>query len=418
MQINIARKVANFLRSVRVEYKESSAIGRLLLIVGTVLTPFGILALALARAFRFKISIFLINSRFYGHLALDTELQLICSSEHVRICALQKNEAANLDLLKIIRRHVYLWPKGLIWPLWRLLVSMPSNLATFLGLVILSDEYREFAHLHLLAEYKRHIVLNTPTDVQNKILDSFGLKAGGYFCIAIRDGSYHEGKLLGQNLESYRNQSFDSYFEAIEKLQEVRFVRIGRGSYDTYSCENLIDYTRSGDKSDLADLVILKNSLGLINGGDGHQAVALVFEIPVLLVRSCPWEIFPTFSCDSWIVPAIVRQRTREEILTIKQIFELDKGNGFNWPFPGKGDYYIHEFDRQEIYEYVRNFVEHFSGKLQLEQEHEVAIRRFWDAFYDNLPGRFKVNLPMHRNIEAKIPIEFLKRYASRLGVK
>ncbi|NDA88406.1 MAG: hypothetical protein EBY14_12955, partial [Betaproteobacteria bacterium] len=55
---------------------------------------------------------------------------------------------------------------------------------------------------------------------------------------------------------------------------------------------------------------------------------------------------------------------------------------------------------------------------LELEQEHEVAIRRFWDAFYDNLPGRFKVNLPMHRNIEAKIPIEFLKRYASRLGVK
>jgi len=398
--------------------KKPSQYFRPFLAMGFVLAPIFIGLLCLCKLFRYKVSIFIVRNRFFGHLAIDTELQLQITSGSLRICALEWPISANLELERIIRHHVHFLPYWIVWPTWRALLSVSNRLKIEFGPIGFLDAYREVKYFHLLANTKRELKLDLNDDLQREVLSELGLESKKYFCIALRDGSYHKERLPRQELEAYRNHNFEKYVPAILDLPELQFVRLGRTSYRKFDLPNLLDYTGDKNQTDVGDLVIISNSLGLVTGGDGISAVAHVLNTPTLYLRFAPWEVFPTFSDRSWIVPALLRDRADNRFLTIRETFACDKGLGFNWPFPAQENLYIHEYSSNEVSCFIEEFATACSD-LHNQRGTRISSKdlesEFWDQYFRFLPRRFRDNLPMHSNILASIPSSFLINYLSFL---
>jgi putative glycosyltransferase (TIGR04372 family) len=380
------------------------------------LAPLLILLLVLLRVLVGRTSVFLINNKFYGHMALDTELQLNRTKGTIRISAFIQNNSVNKAIEASILDHVKPIPMIIFWPLWRLLISLPKSLRKYLGLIEY-NEYREFAFLHLLASGKRYLNLSQTQELEGSILSDIGLTSKNYYCISIRDGSYGKGSRANEHLEEYRNMELDAFFDAINALNNVRFVRIGRTSNHNFSSDNLFDYSQSRIKSDDLDLIILRNSKGLISGGDGIAAVAAVLKIPVFYVRYCPWEIFPNFSSLNLIAPGMLSTTRSGRLLTIHETLSIDRGKGFNWPFPNNPNLSIYNFTDLDILHMLQEFTNQFEGPLweRLVSQTDDMERRFWEAYWRGLPTRFKRNIPMHSKPAGRISRVFLQRYGREI---
>jgi putative glycosyltransferase (TIGR04372 family) len=248
--------------------------------------------------------------------------------------------------------------------------------------------------------------------LEEGVLRQFGLKRKSYFCIAIRDGFYHSGK-PGQNDESYRNLDFSLFIPMIqcESLNSINFVRMGRTSKNYFEAKNLFDYTLSKDASDLADLILLKNSLGLINSGDGIGSVAEVLDIPVFFISHAPWEILHTFSENNCIVPALFYDEKSDALANANRIFDYEKIPMSKSSYWAKGLKLVPP-SSEEIKIYCREFISWVGAEVK--EEIKSDERCFWEKFYKELPEYAK---PYHVNIKAKVPRYFVDKYSKILFI-
>lgn len=392
---------------------------RVICLFGLPFLPFSILCLVIAKLFLGKnYYIFTISNQYYGHMAMDTEIRLHEAIGTSIIAALRDPKSINIALEEIIRSKINLYPRIVVLPLVAFLRRLPISVARWLGYSNWG-QYREFSRYEIFGNQERYLTLTQGQQSQEiKILEKFGLKKKEYFCIAIRDGAFHFGE-SGQEDESYRNLDFSLFMPMIEGARDssIKFVRIGRKSKNLYASQNLIDYTRNDLASDLADLVLLKNSLGLINSGDGISAVATVFDIPVLYINHAPWEILCTFSSKNWIVPALFLDRSRGGLATARQIFNYKQLGLTSSAYTLRGLEIIQP-NSDEIQNYCQEFI---TSLLESKDEKSesissskeiTAVDQFWSSYQSKLPGYAKL---FHKDIKAKIPMQFLTDYSKKL---
>ena len=398
---------------------------KLMCILGLPSVPFSVAFLVISRLiFLKRYHIFTINNQYYGHMALDTEIRLQESKGRKVIAAFRESSSANIALQELIINQIKPFPRILVLPLVSVLQRMPSSVSHYIGYKKWG-EYREFPHLHYLGGDSRYLQLTPSQQVnESSILQRFNLEKGNYYCIAIRDGVYHAER-SGQEDQSYRNMDFSLFLQVIADASDlpIKFVRLGRKSKNKYDAPNFIDYANSLHKSDLADLVLLKNSLGLINSGDGIGAVATVLNIPILFVNHAPWELLFTFSKKNWIVPSIFEDSNTKEIVKAEKVFSYATLALSSTAFDSR-QIQIRLPEVSEIREYCSEFISAtlpppLSCDLYRTQQNDVsytfakdATIIFWQNFEICLP---KYALKFHRKIRANIPSYFLKKYTHQL---
>lgn len=252
-------------------------------------------------------------------------------------------------------------------------------------------------------------------------MDQFGLQKKNYFCIAIRDGEYHSKK-NGQEGESYRNLDFTYFLPMIEGSCKytTKIVRLGRLSKESYFHKNLFDYSSSEYSCDLADVVILKNSLGLINSADGIGSVAEVLDIPTLFISHAPWEILNTFSSNNWIVPALFTDLKSNQLAKAHQVFNYQNISMSVSDFNSRNLKIIHP-NADEIKSYCYEFMDAINkmshgkmAEMSLNLD-TIELRQFWRNYYNSLPYYAK---PYHKSIKAYVPRLFLKKYSKKLFIR
>lgn len=351
-------------------------------------------------------------------MAQDTEMRLVEAKNDTVIAAFRDPRSVNFALDEIIRAQINLWPRILVLPLVVILRRLPFFIAEWLGHTNWG-EYREFSRHPILGRDNRYLKLTDKQQLEELgILEKFNLKSKSYFCIAIRDGEFHAGE-SGQENESYRNLDFSLFMPMIEEMNKfpIKFVRIGRKSKKLYQSTNLIDYTCSLLATDLADLVLLKNSLGLINSGDGISAVATVLNIPILYINHAPWEILCTFSSKNWIVPALFLDRSSGGIATARKIFNYKELSLTSSAYRLRGLEIIQP-SSDEIQAYCQEFIKDLLESKDVKSEpirvnkQITAVDQFWSSYQAQLPDYAK---PFHKDIKAKMPMKFLTTYSKRL---
>ena len=392
---------------------------RVMCLLGLLFTPISILYLAIARLLLAKkYYIFTISNQYYGHMAQDTEMRLVEAGNNKVIAALRDPISVNIALEEMIRAQIDLWPRILVLPLVVVLRRLPFCIANWLGYTNWG-KYREFSRHPILGGDNRCLKLTDEQQLEElDILEKFGLKSKSYFCIAIRDGEFHAGE-SGQEDEAYRNLDFSLFMPMIKEMNKlsIQFVRVGRKSKRPFESTNLIDYTYSLSATDLADLVLLKNSLGLINSGDGISAVATVLNIPILYINHTPWEILCTFSPKNWIVPALFLDRSCGGIATAGQVFNYKQLALTSSAYRLRGLEIIQPTS-DEIKAYSKEFIQFcISSSIlnancapTLTAEHMVKNEKFWLEYKNRLP---KYALNFHKKIKSIAPESFLSKHSN-----
>ena len=238
-----------------------------------------------------------------------------------------------------------------------------------------------------------------------------GLTKDGYFCISIREDTYHAG-LVGRQNENHRNLDFLLFLPMLKLITKAHtIVRIGRSAPLPFTMPNFIDYSSSDDTDSLADLVLIKNSLGLISSGNGVAAVAAVLGRPCLYIGHFPWEILQTHTKRHWMVPAVYQHRGTKELanprlflsdseIPFSNDFFVERGLERRLPTPDEILLYCQEFTTATIT--CAGCGETFN--LSIDHSHKNLT--FWTHHTAILPAWA---LTLHPNIFATIPLSFLE---------
>jgi putative glycosyltransferase (TIGR04372 family) len=381
--------------------------------LGLITLPLSIGVVLCLRLLKKAPYIFVINNEFYGHLAFDTELRIREANNRTIIAALKLRKSVNSALEEMIRQRLFLAPRFLVLPYVAFFSRLPKSVREWFG-VITWEPYREIGRQYLLGNGDSELKL-TSNQLQRseQILKRLNLTKGKYFCISVRDSSYHAGR-VGQQNENHRNLDFSIFMPMLQSLSsEYRIVRIGRGDSIQSRIPNLVDYAATQNPDPLADVVLLKHSLGLISTGNGVAAVAAVLRVPCLYISHFPWEILQTYSNRNWIVPAVYQDRCTKAIVHPKHFMSA---NGI----PFANDFYFERnLERripstEEVVMYCREFMLAISGSCAavqsavLTENHYQQNKTFWLKYKSALPLWAQ---PLHKDISAVVPQSFLDNY-------
>ena len=381
--------------------------------VGLITLPLSISVVLCLRLLNKVPYIFVINNEFYGHLAFDTELRIREANNRTIIAALKLRKSVNSALEEMIRQRLFLAPRFFVLPYVAFFSRLPKSVREWFG-VVTWEPHREIGRQHLLSNGDSELKL-TLNQLQRseQVLKTLNLTKGKYFCISVRDGSYHAGR-VGQQNENHRNLDFSLFIPMLQSLtSEYRIVRIGRSDSIQTSIPNLVDYAATQNPDPLADIVLLKHSLGLISTGNGVAAVAAVLGVPCLYISHFPWEILQTYSNRNWIVPAVYQDRGTKAIVHPRH-FMSAKG------IPFANDFYFEKnLERRmpsadEVLMYCREFMlasSVSSSTMQstaLTEKHYQQNKTFWLKYKLTLPLWAQ---PLHKDISAVVPQSFLDNY-------
>lgn len=378
--------------------------------VKIILLPVGlivIITLILLKISKFKISIFSINNNYFGHMALDAELRIQEGENKYVIAAFENKNSINSELEKIIEEKIKIYPRFLVLPAIYILEKVHPKISKFIG-YIQWGRLREFGQYKYLVNQRKLHLTKQQIQKEDEILKIYGLTKKKYFCVSIRDGEFHKN-LTGQKKETYRNMDFKKFENVINNIliKNIGVVRIGRKTIDRTDIKGMVDYVNSEHQSDLADLILIKNSLGLINTGDGVSAVANVLNIPVFYVNHTPWEIFCTFSELNWIYPGLYESNLTGQILTIRELFY---GNSPRLDFNEfkKRGYRIKNINMQILEKSIISFCEHYIENHKITNEHQNIMDKFWKCYVNYMPNYCN---NIHVKIRSNIPKPFLDEY-------
>lgn len=345
-------------------------------------------------------------------MALDTEMRLNEMQQSMPLAAFRHSKSINSALEEMIRDKVKLAPRIIVLPLVKILSKLPKQVSQWLGFFDWGVD-REFAGYGLLSKGNRKLQFTTnQLNQEGCILKNLLLEKNKYFCISLRDGAFHSNR-VGSSLEDYRNVDITAFSEIIKGLEQenFKFVQLGRKSFNKLKLRNVIRYDETNHVSDLADLILLKNSLGLINSGDGISAVANVLDVPVLYINHSPWEIFCTFSKKNWIIPSIYKNYLTGRISTISEIMFGDFPRLNEKLFSNRG-LRLSPIDLGMVEDCIHEFCENQVLDCAITSLHRTELERFWREYKNSLPNFAKL---YHPDIQAIIPLNFLRKYGAQI---
>ena len=257
------------------------------LLAAIVLLPFLVLVQLLKRVLRVELCV--VGAQRFGHLALEPEvylsLQTFRSSSSfpwiLRLWSFGRPKIqANKELAGLWRREVGLSPRMIVGALIRAGEIFPPVALSRASLSIHGPQNILDVTSSRLAKQIRGL--------QSDLLQRLGIRSGEFVCLVIRDGTYYAqtgaSESAGYELLNFHAANFA---DACSRLvaQGLKVVRLGTPTRnELVAIDGVIDYANSPVRSELNDLMLIRECAFLISTQTGPDAVGLALRKPVLYV--------------------------------------------------------------------------------------------------------------------------------------
>jgi len=238
------------------------------------------------------------------------------------------------------------------------------------------------------------------------LLRKHGLPEGGWFaCFHARGGGYRSD--IKSGLTHYRNTNIEDYIPAMEAIRERGgwVVRLGDESMPPLPrMEGVIDYAHCDWREPWIDVFLIARNRFFVGVPSGPNAVAQMFEVPMVAVNWFPFEDWPAPSRVIVIFKRYVRSADGRG-LTVQEMA--------NQPF--RGLFNKSEFDARgvevvdnspdETREAVIEMMDWLDDEIEYTAEDESLQRRF-----------HTVGDPFKVSVNIRIGRSFLNKHRSLLG--
>lgn len=244
-----------------------------------------------------------------GHYSMDTEVAL-CDLDARKVSAhgrfldiwFDNPPICNRALQAMWRRKLRVWPRWVAGPAFAAIESAGDSDHIVSGTV--NRDVKD-----QLVRFPPHVSF-LPGELKEarRQLEALGIPADAEFvCLHNRDAHY----LMTANPEidwsyhDYRDSEIASYLLAAEALADRGYwvVRMGAGAAAPLESghSRVIDYARSGHRSDLLDIYLAAHCRFFLSTGSGIDGVAEMFRRPQLYVN-----YLPTGGAHVWLPSSMV----------------------------------------------------------------------------------------------------------------
>lgn len=270
----------------------------------------------------------------YGHMILGSELYFARKS-------LGLEPRRTIDLFLVDSHHANSFIVGLlhrkmtvVWrPLIRLLLQANTVLPGKSRHVIDLDAFMDPDDLLARAQPQLDFG-DTNSDRADELLRELGLEPGSPFvCLHVRDTAYKTATVPGQSpiKNDYRNSDIEDFMDAAASLVDRGYtvVRMGAVVSDEMprGIDGVIDYARSGMRSDFLDAVLAARCSFWLGSPSGANMVAVITRRPVVYIGFIPMGLATSWGSGHLYIPKKLRTADGQ-FLTIWDILNGEIG----WP--------------------------------------------------------------------------------------
>ena len=359
------------------------------------LIPFFLMILHLAKV-KYRVKIALINVNRIGHLALNTEVVLRRAviindykdkknEDHVILVAptLPYHNVSNEQLVKMFARHENVYQSWFfyrfIFVWYEFLLKTPFFFLTSHAMD--SNEHELFNNVGTTMEFDSNEIKEG-----NNILNKIGVGNNKYVCIFQRDSNYLEIKEnKSQEDRDCRDANINAMIPSIKHLINEGYyvIRVGAHAKDKVSFKHnmFIDYPFTKYVSDFNDVYIVANASFLVGSTSGICDVAVLFDIPRLVVNTIPFT-HSTVGKNIMFIPKKLSKKGNivpyfdKNVKALFNEFSCDRVRE-------KGYEYINNTE-DEVLEAVKDFIKYLSSNGILESEDLKNMERYIANYLSN----------------------------------
>jgi putative glycosyltransferase (TIGR04372 family) len=352
-----------------------------------------------------------------GHFAANTEMYL-CefdaginkpAQRHIDFFYIADKPVSNLQLAKMWKRVLRIWPNWILYPIVRVNHLIPGG-----------DIHNPFVHptgldiYNLLDRFSPHLQFTDEEDLLGQAgLQKIGIPEGASFvCLIVRDSAYLDKHQPGQwNYHNYRDSNIQNYVLAAEELANRGYYVIRMGVHVNQSMksshEKVIDYAVNGMRSDFMDIYLGSKCKFCVSTGTGWDAIPEMFRRPIVYVNYVPLGYIHTFRAEFM---SITRQHVLEtsgQALTMKEIFSHNVGFSlYSSDYESKGIRLV-ENTPEEIRDAVIEMADRLDYSWHPQADDEDLQKRFWEIFPANAVNGNGIRL--HGEIRSRFGTQFLR---------
>lgn len=355
-----------------------------------------------------------------GHFGGNTELYL-CEYEaginhpeqrHIDLFYYDSWPICNIQLAKMWKRILHIWPAWFIAPIVRINRLVPGSAIHEVGTNTNADR-----DVHnLFDKTPPHLAFTEKEDVKGQAnLRLMGIPLGAQFvCLIARDSAYLKSHQTGSDHSghSYRDIDVKNFMLAAEELVSRGYyvLRMGYKVNEPFNSHNymVIDYASNGMRSDFMDIYLGAKCAFCISCGTGFDAVPQIFRRPVAYVNMVPVAYFFTFSNR---VLGIFKHHfsiKSDQNLSLSEIFVSGVGSSLMTSDYESKDVLLIENTPEEIRDLVIEMHERTNGAWHSHDDDELLQQKFLEIFsaeaLNNHEGR-----PLHGVIQSRFGASFLR---------
>jgi len=364
-----------------------------------------------------------------GHFAANTELYFletdeIKSTKKIRIkdFVYLIKPVCNQQLEKMWRRtrRATILPPIFLESVCRINSFIPGNLRHTAGLTKQSD--RDVSGL--LTKYPTTLQFTQEEkEFGESLLRKLGVRKGQQFvCLNVRDSAYLSEKFpsFDFSYHDYRDSNVEDYLLAAEALADrgIYVLRMGAFVKESLRSENnmIIDYARSGLRSEFADIYLGAHCFFCISCGTGFDAVPSIFRRPILYVNNVPIEYFSTFGINNLGIFKHHHDAEDGTEFPFNKIFECGAGKSLTSDAFRERHIRLVDNSPQEIMEASIEMLDRLQGRF-LESLEDLELQtKFWTVFPVNGLSDYD-GRPLHGEIKARVSSTYLRSNRSLLGL-
>lgn len=345
-----------------------------------------------------------------GHYSMDTELAL-CDVDAQRASSrgrfldiwFDNPPICNRALQAMWRRELRVWPRWVAEPAFAAIKSAGDSDHIVSGTVNrdVKDQMVRFPpHVSFLpgelAEARHQLMaLGIPADAE-------------FVCLHNRDAHYLTTALprVDWSYHDYRDSEIASYLLAAEALADRGYwvVRMGAGAAAPLESDHsrVIDYARSGHRSDLLDIYLAARCRFFLSTGSGIDGVAEMFRRPQLYVNHVPIGNAHTWLPSSMVIFKHHLDAVTGEPLALKDILQRGTMYADELRYYTDASVILEDNSAEEIRDAAIDMDNYLADPTCLSEEDDRLNATFWSHFPLD-PARHSAGLRM------RVPGSFLR---------
>ncbi|WP_319467377.1 TIGR04372 family glycosyltransferase [uncultured Pseudodesulfovibrio sp.] len=246
--------------------------------------------------------------------------------------------------------------------------------------------------MQLAAEASQHVdFTQAETDEAKRQCQAIGIDPDKPFIPTLcRDSSYLSSLKEPTDEDSYRNSDINTFIPALEHLADnFQVLRVGsvvEGPLNTQH-PNIIDYSLSGNRTELLDVYLAAKCHFFLSTGTGLDTItSCLFRKPVLYVNLTPVGAVYMFKPWTMFIPKKYFDQKKDRYLTLSEILESGVAEYYTPRELNPLGIVIHDNTPEEITEAVKEMTARLDGTWEETEEDRALHEKFWSHFKKQHP--------------------------------